>query len=102
MEMMLTGTQISAQEAFRIGLVSRVLPPDKLLTTAEEIALTICENAPVAVRITKELAYRGLNISPDEGLRLYAAYNRMMSAMEDSKEGPRAFAEKRKPQFKGR
>ena len=102
MEMMLTGAQISAQEAFRIGLISRVVPPDKLMQTAEEIALTICDNAPVAVRVTKELAYRALHIPPDEGLRLYAAYNQMMGTMEDSREGPRAFAEKRKPQFKGK
>lgn len=102
MEMMLTGDRISAQEAYRIGLVSRVVSPEKLMKTAEEIALRICDNAPVAVRVTKELIYRGLNIPVSEGLRLYAAYNRMMSTMEDSKEGPRAFAEKRKPNFKGR
>jgi enoyl-CoA hydratase/carnithine racemase len=102
MEMMLTGAQISAQEAFRIGLVSRVVSPDRLMKTAEEIALTICDNAPVAVRVTKELAYRALNIPPDEGLRLYAAYNAMMGTMEDSREGPRAFAEKRKPRFQGK
>jgi enoyl-CoA hydratase/carnithine racemase len=102
MEMMLTGDQIGAHEAYRIGLVSRVVPHDKLMKTAEEIALKICDNAPAAIRITKELVHRGLNVPVTEGLRLYAAYNRMMSTMEDSREGPRAFAEKRKPNFKGR
>ena len=102
MEMMLTGDRIDAQEAYRIGLVSRVVPAADLMKTAEAIAGRICENAPIAVRVTKELAYRGLHLPLDDGVRLYAALSRSVMATEDSREGPRAFAEKRTPQFKGR
>ena len=102
MEMMLTGDRIDAQEAYRIGLVSRVVPAADLMKTAEAIAERICENAPIAVRVTKELAYRGLHLPLDDGVRLYAALSRSVMATEDSWEGPRAFAEKRTPQFKGR
>jgi len=102
MEMMLTGVRINAQEAYRIGLVSKVVPAEELMKTAEAIAQKICENAPIAVRVTKELAYRGLNIPLDEGVRLYAALSRSVMSTEDAKEGPRAFSEKRAPDFKGR
>jgi E-phenylitaconyl-CoA hydratase len=102
MEMMLTGDRIDAREAYRIGLVSRVVPAAELMKTAEAIAERICENAPIAVRVTKELAYRGLHLPLDDGVRLYAALSRSVMATEDSREGPRAFAEKRTPQFKGR
>ena len=102
MEMMLTGERIDAQEAYRIGLVSRVVPASELMKTAEAIAQRICENAPIAVRVTKELAYRGLHLPLDDGTRLYAALSRSVMATEDAREGPRAFAEKRPPQFKGR
>jgi len=102
MEMMLTGDRIDAHEAYRIGLVSRVVPAAELMKTAEAIAHRICENAPIAVRVTKELAYRGLHLPLDDGVRLYAALSRSVMATEDSREGPRAFAEKRTPQFKGR
>jgi enoyl-CoA hydratase/carnithine racemase len=57
---------------------------------------------PLAVRVTKELAWRGLEMSLAEGLRLYAALGALVRASEDAREGPRAFAEKRQPQFEGR
>jgi len=102
MEMMLTGERIDAQEAYRIGLVSKVVPAAELMKTAEAMAQRICENAPIAVRVTKELAYRGLHLPIDDGNRLYAALSRSVMATEDSREGPRAFAEKRTPKFKGK
>jgi len=102
MEMMLTGEFIDAQEALRIGLVSKVVAPGELMAKAEEIAHKITANAPIAVRVTKELAYRGLSLPLEDGLRLYGAYSRIVYATEDTREGPRAFAEKRTPQFKGR
>jgi len=102
MEILLLGDRIDAQEAYRIGIVSRVVPHKELIPTAEKMARRICENGPLAVRATKEIAIRGMNTTLDEGLRLYALLNRMIHETEDAREGPRAFVEKRPPQFKGR
>ena len=102
MEMLLTGERISAADALRLGLVSRVVPPADLMPTAVQLAERIAANGPLAVRITKELAWRGLEISLEEGLRLYAAMAALMHGTADAVEGPRAFAEKRPPNFQGR
>jgi E-phenylitaconyl-CoA hydratase len=102
MEMLLTGERIDAQEAYRLGIVSRVVPAAELMPTARRLAEKICANGPLAVRVTKELAWRGLEMSTEEALRLYAALGALVRASEDAREGPRAFAEKRQPHFKGR
>jgi E-phenylitaconyl-CoA hydratase len=102
MELLLTGDRISAQEAYRLGIVSRVVAPSELMPTARQLADKICANGPLAVRVTKELAWRGLETSLEEALRLYTALGALVRASEDAREGPRAFAEKRQPQFKGR
>jgi E-phenylitaconyl-CoA hydratase len=102
MELLLTGERITAEEAFRLGIVSRVVLPAELMPTARRLAEKICANGPLAVRVTKELAWRGLEMSLEEGLRLYAALGALVRASEDAREGPRAFAEKRPPLFKGR
>jgi (E)-benzylidenesuccinyl-CoA hydratase len=65
------------------------------------LADKICANGPLAVRVTKELAWRGLEMSLDEGLRLYTALGALVRGSEDAREGPRAFAEKRQPKFTG-
>jgi E-phenylitaconyl-CoA hydratase len=101
MELLLTGERISAQDAYRLGIVSRVLPPAELMPTARQLAEKICANGPLAIRVTKELAWRGLEMSTKEALRLYAALGALVRASEDAREGPRAFAEKRQPHFKG-
>jgi E-phenylitaconyl-CoA hydratase len=102
MELLLTGDRISAEEAYRLGIVSRVVSPPELMPTARRLADKICANGPLAVRVTKELAWRGLETSLEEALRLYTALGTLVRASEDAREGPRAFAEKRQPQFKGR
>jgi enoyl-CoA hydratase/carnithine racemase len=102
MEMLLTGDRIDARRAYEIGLVNRVVEPQDLLPTAMTIAETIAENAPIAVKITKELAWRGLHEHPQEFMRFVAASLALIHASEDAKEGPRAFAEKRKPVYKDR
>jgi enoyl-CoA hydratase/carnithine racemase len=102
MEMILMAQTIDAEEAFRIGLVNRVVPFPQLMTTAMEWAQTLCERGPLAVRAAKEAVVRGLSLPLADGLRLEAFLSAALKTTEDAAEGPRAFAEKRKPQFKAR
>ena len=102
MYMLLTGQFIDATEALRIGLVNEVLPPDRLMSRAYELAAIICDNGPMAIRMTKELALRSRDLSIPDGIRLYQALNRLVELSDDLEEGTRAFAEKRKPEFKNR
>jgi len=102
MEMLLTGERIDARRAYEIGLVSRVVEPDRLMPTAIEIAEKIAANGPLAIKITKELAWRGQHEHPDDFMRFVAASLALLHASEDGKEGPKAFAEKRKAAFKDR
>lgn len=101
MEMLMTGDRISAQEAYRVGLVSRVVPLPELMPTAEQIADKICKSAPLAVRAVKELNQRGRTLPLDDGLRLFTAIARHILASEDKQEGIRAWQEKRPPVYKG-
>ncbi len=102
LEMLMTGDAISAQEAYRLGLVNKVVPAADLMKTAEALANKINENGPIAVRAVKEAAYRGLEMSLDDGLRFESLITVAVTNTEDAMEGPRAFIEKRKPVFKGR
>ena len=102
MEMLLTGERIDAPRAYVVGLVSRLVEPPALLATAEQLAERIAANGPLAIKVTKELAWRGLHEHPDDMLRFYAAVTALMHETEDAKEGPRAFSEKRAPRFKNR
>ncbi len=100
MEMLLTGQPLSAQRAYDIGLVNRVVPAAKLMEEAMALAQTICKNGPLAVRTAKEIAVRALNLEP--GFVLEKALGQRVIDSEDAKEGPAAFAEKRPPKFSGR
>ncbi len=102
LEMILTGDRIDAQEAYRIGLVNKVVSPDQLLPEATKVAQRICRNAPLAVRAAKEAVYRGIDLSLPEGLGLEQFLAEPVLQSEDAKEGPRAFFEKRAPVFKGK
>jgi E-phenylitaconyl-CoA hydratase len=102
MYLLLTGRFIDAHEAHRIGLVQEVVAPNRLMPRARELAEEICANAPMAVRMTKELAQRSRDLSLADGVRLYQALNRIVESSEDLEEGTRAFAEKRRPDFKNR
>ena len=101
MEMLLTGDGIDATVAERWGLVNRVVAQADLLETAYTYARKIASNAPLAVQAAKELALRSRDLDLTSGLRLEAVLNRMLMQTEDAKEGPAAFAAKRKPEFKG-
>ncbi len=102
MEMLFTGRHFDAGEAERWGLVNRVVEPDRVMPTALELAGAIAANAPLAVRASKEAVLRGLDMGLDDGLRLESYLGHAIVRTEDAREGPRAFAEKRKPEFKGR
>jgi enoyl-CoA hydratase/carnithine racemase len=101
-EILLTGKRIDAAEAFRVGLVSRVVPHDKLMDTAKEIADTIISRGPLGVRATKEAMIRGYSMTLEEGLALEKQLVAKIRATEDFMEGARAFAQKRPPQYKAK
>lgn len=94
--------KIDAAEALRIGLLTEVLPPDKLLERATDIAEKVASNAPLAVQHSKEAIKKGLNLGLEDALELSAYILKEAWDTEDVKEGAQAFAEKRQPQFKGR
>lgn len=102
LEMLLLGDTISAEEAYRIGLVNKVVPLPDLLPAALAWAETIAANAPIAVRSSKELAYRGRDLSWEEAVKLETEQFQMCSRSEDALEGFRAFQERRPPVFHGR
>jgi enoyl-CoA hydratase/carnithine racemase len=102
LQLILTGETISAQEAYRIGLVNEVVPSANLIARAETILKQIAANAPIAVKFSLESANKGMNGSQAEGLALEASYFGICAATEDKKEGTSAFLEKRAPQFQGR
>jgi enoyl-CoA hydratase/carnithine racemase len=102
LQLMLTGDQIDAVEAHRIGLVNAVVPADRLMAEAEALAGRIAMNAPLSTRAVKEAAYLGQNASLEDGLRIEAFLYRIIRTTEDSREGPRAFTEKRPARFMGR
>ena len=102
LQLILTGETISAQEAYRIGLVNEVVPAASLIDRAETILKQIAANAPIAVKFSLEAANKGLETSHSEGLALEASYFGICAATEDKKEGTSAFLEKRAPKFRGR
>lgn len=101
-ELLLTGKAISADEACRLGLVNKVVEPDKLLVEAETLVLEILSQAPIAVKMTWEAIHRGCNVTLEESALLGADYFGLISSTEDFREGTKSFLDKTKPAFKGR
>jgi enoyl-CoA hydratase len=102
MEILLTGNRIDANEAYRIGLVNYVMPADRVMAKAEELAHTIAENGPLAVRAIKQAVERCSGRPLEEAFKIENEIAREVMKSEDAKEGPRAFMEKRKPVYTGR
>ena len=102
LQLILSGEMISAQEAYRIGLVNEIVPAADLITRAEAILKRIASNAQIAVKYALEATNRGLETSQSEGLSLEASYFGLCAATEDKAEGTSAFLQKRPPEFKGR
>jgi (E)-benzylidenesuccinyl-CoA hydratase len=102
MEMILMAQTLSAEQALQFGLINAVVPLPELMPTARKWAQTICERGPLAVRAAKEAVVRGLTMPLADGLRLEAFLSGTLRGTEDAVEGPKAFAEKRKPNFQAR
>jgi enoyl-CoA hydratase/carnithine racemase len=101
-ELLLMGQSIDAQEAYRIGLVNKVVALSALLPTAEEWAQRLCQLPPLAVRAAKEAMLKGIDLSLEDGLQLEAGLEAFLFTTEDAEEAQKAFLEKRKPVFKGK
>ena len=101
-ELVFSGKPISAQEAYRIGLVNEVVPKMELMTRAQKWAEDLCQVSPLGVRAAKEAMIRGYSMPIDNGIKLESALFNYLLGTEDFIEGRDAFLNKRKPQFKGK
>ena len=101
-EIVLMGKLIDAQEAYRIGLVNKVVPQAEVMATAKEWAEAICQVGPLAVRAAKEAMLRGCDMTLEDGLRLENSLVDYVMGTEDFAEGTKAFVEKRKPEYKAK
>ena len=102
LQLILGGEMITAQEAYRLGLVNEVVAAADLIPRAEAIVKKIASNAPIAVKLALEAVNKGLEAGQSDGLLLEASYFGLCAATEDKKEGTTAFLEKRTPRFQGR
>ena len=100
--MLLTGAQIDARQALQFGLLLGVVPPEQLEQAVQGLAEKLCANAPLAVRATKRNARFALTHSPEQAAAFAHENNAAVTASEDFAEGARAFAEKRRPEWRGR
>jgi len=102
LEMCLTGDSINAQEAYRIGLVNQVVPPDKLEEAVNAMVKRLISKGAVALDYTKRSIYKAMDVSVHEGVEYEAKLFSDIFKTEDANEGAKAFLEKRKPNFKGK
>ncbi|HET9708191.1 MAG TPA: enoyl-CoA hydratase-related protein [Gemmatimonadales bacterium] len=102
LQLILSGEMIDAQEAYRIGLVNKVVPTAELLAASEKMLRGILAMAPLAVRLCLEAVDQGIEMTLDEGLLLEANHFGLLAATHDMKEGTSAFLEKRPARFEGR
>jgi enoyl-CoA hydratase len=102
LEICLSGELYDAAECHRIGLVNQVVPYSELIAAGEKMAGSFLKGAPLALRYIKEAIYKGSEMTLEQGLRYESDLQSMVMQTEDAKEGPRAFVEKRPPNWKGR
>jgi enoyl-CoA hydratase len=102
LELLMTGDRLPALEAYRLGLLNKVVPGGELADTASALAKRLAAQAPLAIRYLREAVYGGLDQSLDDGIRLEAYLGGLLRTTDDRLEGLAAFKEKRKPDFQGR
>jgi enoyl-CoA hydratase len=102
LDLLLTGRQVEADEALRIGLVNRVVPRESLIAESKALAAELASKAPIAVQYIIEAVHRGLEVSLDHAQFIEATLFGVVASTEDMREGTGAFLQKRTPQFKGR
>ncbi|TVP42440.1 MAG: hypothetical protein EA350_15730 [Gemmatimonadales bacterium] len=100
-ELTLTGAQVKADEALRIGLVTHVVEPAELMDKARELAGAMASKGPLAIRMALEAIHHAQDASTDEAMRYEASLFGLLAASDDMREGMTAFLEKRKPDFRG-
>jgi len=102
MEIVLLAEPITAEEAYRIGLINKVVPQSELMNEVERWVATLLERGPLALRAAKQAMLQGLSMPLDEGMKLEQHLFTSLLGTEDAREGPLAFAQKRKPNFQGK
>jgi enoyl-CoA hydratase/carnithine racemase len=101
-EMILTGEMIDAQEAYRIGLINKVVSPGELMAVAMDMAREMSTKGPISLRYAKEAIYKGMDLTMEQGLHLEADLYLLLHTTKDRTEGINAFLEKRTPKFEGK
>jgi enoyl-CoA hydratase/carnithine racemase len=102
LEMILTGEIIDVQEAYRIGLINKIVPSEHLMITVSEMAQEMASKAPIALRYTKEAISKGMEMTLEQGLRLEADLYLLLHTTQDRTDGIQAFRGKKIPKFEGR
>ena len=102
LEMVLTGERVDAQEAHRIGLVSKIVPPEQLKKEAMGLAKEMATKSPIALRYSKEAIHKGMDLTLQQGLGLESDLYLLIHTTKDRAEGIKAFQEKRKAKFEGK
>jgi enoyl-CoA hydratase len=102
MEIVLTGKPLTAQRAYEIGLINRLAEPDGLMGAAFALAADVLDGAPLSVQAARDMVILSTEMGRSAALRAARHVSEPVYRSEDAQEGPRAFAEKRRPQWKGR